>query len=76
MSVKLKTAFYYKRSTDKNWTLHGVFDTAESAWVAALELPHKDVDLWFPTLPPGEPVDTEMTPKQFKNFKVRRLTPA
>ena len=72
----MKVAFYYKPSAARNWTLHGVFDTPEQAWVAALELPHKDVDLWFPQIDPGEPVDTEMTPKQFKNYKVRRLTPA
>ena len=75
MKATPQIAFYFRSPDSKSWKLIGIYPSAESAWQASLDHPGSG-DCWFPTIDPGEPVSTEMTPKQFKNYKVRPLSPA
>ena len=65
-------AFYFRRPSEKGWTLVGVYDSPENAWRAALDH-HGSGDIWFPQLPPDEPSSSELTSAEACRFKALRL---
>ena len=64
-STSPRHAFYFRQSGEKKWNLIGVYDSAEEAWTASLEL-NGPGDLWFPLVPRGEVAPPLLSQARFR----------